>query len=396
MAALTLNSTIRLSTLALGAALVLAAPGFAGDVSVQLDSGAGFSVKNTSGTIERLRVDEATGNVSRNGTLFVHTTGIDNLFIGPNAGNAGATGRGNSAVGYAALHPDTTGDFNSAVGYVALHSNTAGYVNSAFGAYALSYNTTGSWNSAFGGAALFYNTTGRANSAFGPDALRHNTTGFANVAIGYFAGYYQTTGHDNIYLVNYGVAGESNTIRIGAPSPTHTRAFIAGIRGVTTANADAIPVLIDSSGQLGTVSSSRSVKKDIRDMGDATAKLLDLRPVTFRYNQEQTLPGGREVPPEYGLIAEEVAEVFPDLVVYDEAGKPFTVKYHELAPMLLNEMKKDHQVIAEQQRANAEHQQKIEHQAARIEAQRREYEQQIAALATRLARLEAKGVGPPH
>ena len=109
---------------------------------------------------------------------------------------------------------------------------------------------------------------------------------------------------------------------------------------MTTVNANAIPVLIDSAGQLGTVSSSRSVKKDIRDMGDATDRLLELRPVTFRYKQEQTLPSGGEVPPEYGLIAEEVAEVFPDLVVYDEKGQPFTVKYHEMAPMLLNEMKK--------------------------------------------------------
>jgi endosialidase-like protein len=177
------------------------------------------------------------------------------------------------------------------------------------------------------------------------------------------------TGNDNVYLANWGgTASESGRIRIGNPG-TQTTAFVAGIRGVTTANANAIPVLIDSAGQLGTVSSSRNAKTDIRDMGDATTRILELRPVTFHYKQQQTLPDGRDVPPEYGLVAEEVAEVFPDLVVYDERGAPFTVKYHELAPMLLNEMKK-------QQRA--------------IETQRRDYERQIAALTSRLARLEAQ------
>ena len=154
------------------------------------------------------------------------------------------------------------------------------------------------------------------------------------------------------------MAGESGQIRIGAG--LHTRTFDRRDPWRDDRNADAIPVLIDSTGQLGTVSSSRSVKKDIRDMGDATARLLDLRPVTFRYKQEQTLPSGGEVPPEYGLIAEEVAEVFPDLVVYDEKGQPFTVKYHEMAPMLLNEMKKE----------------------------RRAHAQEMAVLTERLARLE--------
>jgi hypothetical protein len=131
--------------------------------------------------------------------------------------------------------------------------------------------------------------------------------------------------------------GDTATTRIGA---LQTRTFIAGIRGAATGIANAIPVLIDSAGQLGTTFSSRRFKKDIRDMGDATARLLELRPVLFRYKQEQTLPNGQEIPPEYGLIAEEVAEIFPDLVVYDEEGQPLTVKYHLLGAMLLNEMEK--------------------------------------------------------
>ena len=118
---------------------------------------------------------------------------------------------------------------------------------------------------------------------------------------------------------------------VACTAGTHTRAFVAGIRGVTTANANAIPVLVDSAGQLGTVSSSRRFKEDIADMGDRTERLLALRPVVFRYRQEQELPNGANPPLEYGLIAEEVAEVFPDLVVYDDDGLPFTVGANDTA-----------------------------------------------------------------
>jgi hypothetical protein len=395
------------------AAAFAAWPAWAGDVSVKLDSGTGFSIKESTGSVERLRVDESTGNVSRNGALFVHTTGSSSsLFVGDRSGNAlmtggantgfgvgplnaNTTGRANSAFGNVALGHNTTGSLNSAFGRYALFANTTGGRSTAVGAYALGLNRTGSFNSAVGYLALFYNDAGSSNSAFGAyaihdnstgydnsavgfEALRKNTTGRRNVAVGRFAGGNQTTGSDNIYLANTGVAAESATIRVGCPAglcasgaTPHTSAFIAGIRGTTTSNADAIPVLIDSAGQLGTVSSSRSVKKDIHDMGDATARLLDLRPVTFRYKQEQTLPDGREVPPEYGLVAEEVAEVFPDLVVYDEKGQPFTVKYHEMAPMLLNEMKKQQRTIEAQ---------RLENQAQ---------QQEIAALTARLSRLEA-------
>jgi len=370
MAALTPNS-IRLCSLALGVALALAPPALAADVSVQLDSGTGFSVKNSTGAIQRLRVDEATGNVSRNGALFVHTTGTDNTFVGVGAGNTSTTGAGNnSAFGSGALNANTTGIRNSAVGDRALRSNTTGNASSAVGAYALYSNTTGSINSAVGHAALLYNTTGSRNSTVGQGALLFNTEGNRNVAVGQDAGRNQTTGSDNIYFANVGVAGESGQIKIGTAG-THTTTTIAGIRAVTTSVADAIPVLIDSTGQLGTTSSSRRVKMDIRDMGDATDRLLALRPVMFRYKQEQTLPSG-ELPPEYGLIAEEVAEAFPDLVVYDEAGQPFTVKYHEMAPMLLNEMQKQQHTIEAQRRENQVQQ------------------AQIAALTMRLTLLEAR------
>ena len=198
--------------------------------------------------------------------------------------------------------------------------------------------------------------------------------------MGFLAGSNLTSGSDNIYLQNPGRDAESYTIRIG--SGIHSRTFIGGIYLKETGVADAIPVLVDSDGQLGTVSSSRRVKKEIRDMGDATARLLELRPVMFRYKQEQTLPGGGEVPPDYGLIAEEVAEVLPDLVVYDEAGLPYTVKYHVMAPMLLNEMQKQQHTIEAQRHENQTQEKKI--QAQQLE---------LAALTTRLAQLETRVIG---
>ena len=160
MAALTLHS-IRLCALALGVALALAAPAHAGDVSVKLDAGTGFSIKNSTGAIERLRVDEATGNVSRNGALFVHTTGTNNTFVGAGAGNPATSGAG----------------FNSAFGQGALAANTTGVRNDAFGQAALSANTPGSRNSAFGTEALRSNTAGSYNTAVGAYSLRENTTG---------------------------------------------------------------------------------------------------------------------------------------------------------------------------------------------------------------------------
>ncbi len=183
--------------------------------------------------------------------------------------------------------------------------------------------------------ALANNTTGNSNTASGQNALENNTTGSNNIALGNDAGSSVTTGSANILIGNPGVAAESNTIRIGGGP--QTKAFIDGIRGVTTGVANAIPVLIDSSGQLGTVSSSRRYKEDIRDMADSSSGLMKLRPVTFRYTKAYA-NGDRPVQP--GLIAEEVFEVFPDLVVHDSEGEIETVQYHKLIPMLLNELQK--------------------------------------------------------
>jgi hypothetical protein len=258
-------------------------------------------------------------------------SGNFNTVIGSHSLYSNTTGYSNTASGFGVLTFNTTGSYNTAAGEGALGQNTTGQHHTATGWLALSNNTTGNRNNAVGSQALYFNSTGYSNTAIGHKALRSNSTGAYNIGVGYRAGYSLTTGNNNIAIGSGGVAGDSNTIRIGGG--VHSRTFIYGIRGVTTGVADAIPVLIDSGGQLGTVSSSRRFKEDIRDMEDATERLMDLRPVLFRFKE-------REGPDEYGLIAEEVADVFPDLVVYDGEGKPETVKYHLLSTMLLNEVQR--------------------------------------------------------
>ena len=197
-------------------------------------------------------------------------------------------------------------------------------------------NTIGSSNTAVGSAALSNNTIGINNAALGNGALGVNTIGSNNIAVGSLAGTALVTGSNNIYIGNVGGgAAEAATIRVGTAG-TQTRFFAAGIRGVVTGIADAIPVLIDSAGQLGTVSSSRRFKHNIQDMNAASANIYGLRPVTFVYNGDQSETR------QYGLIAEEVEGVFPSIVVKDEIGQPETVQYHVLPILLLNEMKKQH------------------------------------------------------
>jgi hypothetical protein len=236
--------------------------------------------------------------------------------------------------GKSALLRNNTGSNNSAVGYFALNHNTTGGYNTAIGSQALISNVSGTANTALGNQSLNFNSSGGRNIAIGFQALVNNTTGFNNIAIGYQAGLNHTLGRNNIAISAFGGAGESDTTRIGE---VQTRAFVAGIRGITTAYADAVTVVIDSAGQLGTVSSSRRFKEDIRNMGSTSERLLQLRPVTFRYRISYA--DGSQ-PLDFGLIAEEVAEVFPELVVYDENDQPATVKYRLLSSLLLNELQK--------------------------------------------------------
>jgi hypothetical protein len=236
---------------------------------------------------------------------------------------------------------NTTGTQNTGTGAGALFKNTSGNNNSADGSGALFSNTTGSNNTADGPLALENNTIGHDNSAEGFQALANNTSGSSNIALGSNAGINLTTGSNNIDIGARGVAAEANTIRIGT-SGTQQRTFIAGISGKTVASG--VGVIINSSGQLGTIQSSARFKTAIQPMNKASETILALKPVTFRYKEELDPDGV----PQFGLIAEEVERVNPDLVVRDEDGKVSTVRYEAVNAMLLNEFLKEHGKVEEQ------------------------------------------------
>jgi hypothetical protein len=294
------------------------------------------------------------------GALEFNTTAGGNTAVGYRALRANTTGSGNTATGYTALQ-SATGSDNTAFGYgagaavttssqnsffgtVAGVLTTTGDLNSIFGSYAGINNTIGNSNAFFGQGSGNQNVTGSRNTFIGRESAALNTTGSDNIGLGYRAGFELTTGGNNIDIGHVGVAAEANTIRIGTGG-TQTRAFIAGIHGITTGVANGVAVLIDSNGQLGTISSSLRYKENIADMGQASDRLMALRPVTFRYRRPYD--DGKK-PMQFGLIAEEVAESFPELVVLNKEGRPETVKYHELTPMLLNEAQKQRRLIEAQ------------------------------------------------
>jgi hypothetical protein len=294
-------------------------------------NGAGALDSNTTGS----------GNTANGAAaLLFNTIGNGNTADGFQALQSNTSGNGNTANGLSALFSNTTGNNNTANGLGALFSNTTGNFNTANGINALFFNTTGIENTAIGDSALFNNTTGTFNTAIGESALVLNTGSF-NIALGNSAGMLLTTGDNNIDIGSAGVQAEANTIRIGN---AQTATFIAGIRGVTTGVMDAIPVLIDSAGQLGTASSSHRFKEEIKPMDKASEAILGLKPVTFHYK------GGKTNTPQFGLIAEEVAAVNPDLVVRDKDGEIYTVRYDAVNAMLLNEFLKEHRTVQEQQK----------------------------------------------
>jgi len=308
------------------------------------------------------------------GTLYFNTTGSYNTASGYQALYSNTTGGQNTASGWHSLLSNTTGSWNTASGYHALYANTTGYANTTSGSWALNFNTTGYDNTASGYQALYSNTTGGQNTASGAGALTYNTIGYNNTASGAGALYSNTTGNnntaigsqagliwdsngnpidftgsDNIYIgynVGPGSAGESYTIKIGndqwlqGSTGSTYQTFIAGISGATVVGS---AVYVNNSGQLGTLASSSRYKDDIEDMGDSSSGLMKLRPVTFHYKPEYAAEP-RTV--QYGLIAEEVAEVYPDLVQHDpKTGQPQTVYYHLVNAMLLNEVQKQQKRI---------------------------------------------------
>lgn len=315
--------------------------------------------------------------------------GVENTAVGAAALLFNTTGTDNTAIGTVALLNNTEGSNNTATGVFALQSNTTGNLNTATGLSALYSNTTGIGNTAMGGSALALNTTGDGNTAIGTGALGSNTTGNSNVAIGNFAGNALTTGNHNILIGNStaGVAGESDTIRIGNDI-SQTRAFISGVRGVATGNNDAVNVVIDSDGQLGTISSSRRFKKEIQPMEEASEAILALNPVKFHYKSDKTSR------PEFGLIAEEVAAVNPDLVARDRDGEIYTVRYDAVNAMLLNEFLKEHRKNEEQQAIIMQLKSTDSKQAATIAEQQKQIEALTAGLEKVSARLQLSETAP--
>jgi len=298
---------------------------------------------NTASGYYTLYFNSGAGNTADGyNALNANTTGSYNVATGANALFANTIGANNTASGVSALHDNTTGTNNNASGVEALFNNTTADDNNAMGHAALFSNSTGTRNSAVGTEALYVNTSGSYNDAVGYLALYGNTTGNYNVGIGYQAGYSLTSGSNNIDIGNHGLASDSGIIRIGIAG-TQTQAYIAGIE---TTKLTGSAVYVTGNGQLGVLASSERYKTAIAPMGPATLKLEQLRPVSFHLKSD---PNGAV---QYGLIAEEVANVYPELVIRDEAGKIQGVRYEELAPMLLNEVQQLKREMAQLKQAN--------------------------------------------
>src|SRR5215831_19456480 len=244
---------------------------------------------------------------------------------GQNALQNLTTGLGNTATGWHSLFANTAGNLNTAIGAGTLLFNT-GDNNTATGALALLRNTTGANNTATGTGALSSNTTGNANTAYGSAALGNNTTGNVNIGLGDGAG-------TNVITAN-------NVICIGAAGADASNStWISNVYGATTLSGTTLPVVVSDGGQLGTTSSSARFKKEIKSMDQASESVLALKPVTFQYKSDKTNT------PQFGLVAEEVAAVNPDLVVHDKSGEIYTVRYDAVNAMLLNEFLKEHKKV---------------------------------------------------
>jgi trimeric autotransporter adhesin len=303
--------------------------------------GAAALLLNTSGTENTAIGTDA---------MVYNDTGIQNTVIGAFALFSNTEGSFNTGVGEAALFSNTTGDQNTAIGYSALRSNIDGTLNTATGFHALITNENGSFNTANGYNALRLNIGGSDNTAIGTQALFHNTTGGENTALGESAGFSQTTGSGNVYIGTGvpGVDGESNAC------------YIASIFGQTSSVG--IPVLVNANHKLGTTTSSKRFKEDIKPMNTASETLFALKPVSFRYKKDIDPTGI----PQLGLVAEDVEEVNPNLVVRDKEGQPYSVRYDAVNAMLLNEFLKEHKKVKEQGRTLENQADKIQEQEATI------------------------------
>ena len=325
-------------------------------------------------------------------TLYNNDDGQDNTAVGVGALFRNTIGNDNTAYGFTALFNNQGGYLNTALGEDALSNNFDGYENTATGVNALGSNTYGARNTAMGVEALLNNLDGGYNTAVGYRALRraslggysyntalgaealYNNTGSANIGVGFNAGVNLTTGDLNIDIGNTGFAGESRTIRIGTQE-TQTATYIGGIFNAVI--PDGAPVYVGNDGHLGTLISSARFKKDIQPMDKASEAILSLKPVTFHYKNSKKQTS------QFGLVAEDVANVNPDLVVRDKNGEIYTVRYDAVNAMLLNEFLKEHRKVQELETTVAQQQQRFQSRLA-------EEKKQIEELASGLQKVSAQ------
>jgi hypothetical protein len=322
------------------------------------------------------------------GALGENTTGADNTATGSGSLGQNTIGNDNTGTGFEVLASNTSGTANTASGLHAMQFNTTGSDNTASGLIALQSNTTGGENTALGAFALATNTTGKNNTAEGSGALANSTTGSNNVAVGFDAGLNLKSGGNNIIIgANVpGTASDANTIRVGKQG-TQKSTFIAGIFGTAMSGST---VVVNSTGKLGVATSSARFKEAIKPMDKASKAIFDLKPVTFRYKEEVD----PDKVPQFGLVAEEVEKVDPNLVVHDEEGKPFTVRYEAVNEMLLNEFLKEHRKVEAQEHKAQEQEARLTRQDAIIARQQKQIEALTATMQKVSERFEMNTAAP--
>jgi hypothetical protein len=322
-------------------------------------------------------VNSASGyEIGGSSVLSIGNAADHSLYLGIGAGINNVQGTDNTFTGYLSGNSNDQGDENTFYGGFSGYSNIAGDKNTFVGASAGYNSTTGRYNSFFGTYAGESNTVGGGNTFAGFQAGAFNTTGSFNTFYGTQAGAYNRTGSNNVYIVNVGSPNrpsESNTIRIGTQGTGKGQQNAAYIAGIYDVNVGGVPVQINANGQLGAATSSLRFKEQVRDMGDSTSALMKLRPVTFLYKPEYD-KGERTI--QYGLIAEEVAKVYPELVAYDNDGQPYSVRYQYLSTMLLNEVQKQYRRAEAEAKVITTQQDQIQ----ALQEQNREFQERLLRL----------------
>ena len=306
--------------------------------------------ENTAIGVQALYFNTASGNTAAGAfALLQNTTGVNNVANGDGALQNNTTGSDNTATGYQALSSNIDASGDTANGSQALLNNTNGSQDTATGAQALFFNTTGFNNTAVGSGALFSNTAGHDNTAVGTNALGSSTGNF-NIALGDLAGNDVTTA-GNVICIGADVRGAN----------VSNSCYIGNIFNATSSGG--LGVLVNADGKLGTTTSSRRFKDDIKSMDHASEAILALKPVTFHYKKEID-PAGMS---QFGLVAEDVEKVNPDLIVRDKEGKPYSVRYDQVNAMLLNEFLKEHHKVQELEVTVAQQRQEMKAVIARLD-----------------------------